>query len=325
MKAVVYEEYGFADVLHLAEVDEPAPNEDEVLVRVHAASINSADWDMLRGRFPRSGLRRPKTRILGADIAGRVEGVGSEVRRFRPGDEVFGDISEDGLGGFAEFVSVPAASLAPKSRTMTFEQAAAVPQAAGLALQALRKGQMRSGHRVLLNGAGGGVGTFAIQLGKSLGAEVTGVDHTSKLDAMRSLGADRVIDYTKEDFTRDGHGYDLIVDVMASRPASAYRKVLRRGGSCVIVGGSLPRIVGLLSLGNVRMTGGRRISLLLYRPKTEDLEHMNELFESGAVAPVVDSQYPLAEVPEAMRRFGEGQVIGKLVITIDGRSIPKQA
>ena len=320
MKAVVYEEYGSADVLHLARVEEPTVNEDEVLVRVHAASINSADWDMLRGRFPRSGLRRPRVKILGADIAGRVEAVGSEASRFRPGDEVFGDISAHHVGGFAEYVSVPATSLAAKSQAMTFEQAAAVPQAAGLALQALGKGRIRSGHRVLLNGAGGGVGTFAIQTAKSLGAEVTAVDHTSKLDAMRSLGADRVIDYTKEDFAEDGYGYDLIVDVMASRSAGAYRGALRPEGGCVFVGGSIPRMLGLLSIGNLLMTRGRKFRLLWYRPNTEDLVHINELFESGAVAPVIDDRYPLGEVPEAMRRFGEGRVIGKLVITVDGHS-----
>lgn len=322
MKAVVFEEYGSADVLHLADVDVPTVNEDEVLVRVHTASINSADWDMLRGRFPRSGLHRSKIKILGVDVAGRVEAVGSEVSRFRPGDQVFGDVSEHGCGGFAEYVSVPAGALAAKSPAMTFEQAAAVPQAAGLALQALRKGRIRSGHRVLLNGAGGGVGTFAIQMAKSLGAEVTGVDHTSKLDAMRSLGADRVIDYTQEDFATNGHGYDLIVDVIASRSAGAYRGALRPEGRCVFVGGSIPTILTLALLGNLLMTRGRRVGLLWYRPNTEDLVHFNDLFESGAVAPVIDSQYPLGEVPEAMRRFGEGRVIGKLVITIDDHTSP---
>lgn len=318
MKAVVYEEYGPSDVLQMTDVATPSVRSDEVLVRVHAASINSADWDMLTGRFPRQGLRRPKYRILGADIAGRVEAVGSGVRRFRPGDAVFGDISGHGLGGFAEYVSAPARALAPKLDGMTFEQAAAVPQAAGLALQALRKGRIRPGHRVLLNGAGGGMGTFGIQMAKSVGAEVTGVDHTSKLDAMRSLGADRVVDYTKEDFARDGHGYDLIVDALASRSAAAYRRAMRPGGRCVLVGGSIPRIFRLALFGSLLMTGGRKVGLLWYRPNPEDLVHINDLFKSGKVTPVIDGSYPLSQVPEAMRRLGEGRVIGKLVISVEG-------
>ena len=316
MKAVVYRKYGSPDELRLEEVPRPSVSDGHVLVRVLASSINSWDWDLLRGRWPREprSLVRPRIRVLGADVAGRVEAAGSRVTRFRPGDEVYGDISRHGWGGFGEYVSVPAEALAPKPPDMTFEQAAAIPQAAGLALQGLLKGGLRRGHTILLNGAGGGVGTFAIQMAKAEGAEVVAVDHTAKLDAMRSLGADRVLDYTKEDFTGEGQTYDLILDVVASRSIAAYRRSLRPGGRYVIVGGAIPAIARLGLIGPLVMTGGRKGGVLVYRPSADDLTRMNELFASGKVVPVIDSTYPLAGVPEAMRRFGEGGVVGKVVI-----------
>lgn len=320
MKAVVYERYGSPDVLRLEDVAKPVAKDGEVLVRVQAASVNSWDWDRLTGNFQgRIGaFRKPKLKVLGADVAGRVEAVGSNVKRFQPGDEVFGDISGCGWGGFAEYVCVPAGALAAKSGSMTFEQAAAVPQAGGLAVQGLRdKGRIQPGHRVLINGAGGGVGTFAVQMAKSFGAEVTGVDHTSKLNTVRSIGADRVIDYTEEDFTSTEQRYDLVLDVVASRSIFRYRRALSRSGVCIIVGGSTPAILQSAILEPLlSITGNRKTRLLIYKPKTENLLYMNQLFEAGKVVPVIDSRYSLSDVPEALRRFGEGHVIGKIVITL---------
>lgn len=322
MKAVVYEQYGSPDVLRLEDVDKLVAKDDEVLVRVHAASVNSWDWDRLTGNFQGrleiGALRKPKHKVLGADIAGRVEAVGSNVKQFQPGDEVFGDISGCGWGGFAEYVCVPARALAAKSGSMTFEQAAAVPQAGSLALQALRdRGRIQPGSRVLINGAGGGMGTFAVQIAKSSGAEVTGVDHTSKLDALRSIGADQIIDYTVEDFTTNGQRYDLILDVVASRSIFDYRRALSPNGICVIVGGSTPAILQSLILNPLlSITGDRKTSVLMYKPKTDDLVYMNDLFEAGKVVPVIAGRYPLTEVAEALRRFEEGDVIGKIVITM---------
>lgn len=316
MQAVVYDSYGGPEELHLREVDEPAVHRDRVLVRVHASSINSWDADLLRGRFPRAGQLRPRIKILGGDIAGRVEAVGGDVSRFRPGDQVFGDLSRHRFGGFAEYVSVPETAVASKPTSMSFEQAACLPQAGGLALQALRKGRLRSGHSVLFNGGGGGVGTLGIQLAKAAGAEVTGVDHSGKLEGMRSVGADRVIDYTKGDFSSGRDSYDLIVDVMGLRSARAYQRALRPGGRCVLVGGSFPRILRLGLFGSLLVTGGRKIGLLYYKPKTDDLVHLNRMFEEGKIAPVIDSTYPLSQVPEAMRSFLEGGFVGKIVINV---------
>ena len=321
MKAVVYAEYGSPDVLRLKDVAKPTPKDDEALVNVRAASVNSWDWDLLRGRpyLARVGaLRRPKHEILGADIAGRVEAVGRNVQQLRPGDEVFGDISGCGWGGFAEYVCARERALAPKPASMTFEEAAAVPQAAVLALQGLRdKGRIRSGHRVLINGAGGGVGTFAVQIAKSFGADVTGVDSARKLDTLRAIGADRVIDYAREDFTKNGQRYDLILDVVARRSIFDYQRALRPNGRFVVVGGATARILQVAVLGPVlSRTSGKNMGLLLHRPSMEDLEVVKELVEEGKVAPVIDRRYPLSEVPEALRYFGEGHVQGKVVVTV---------
>jgi NADPH:quinone reductase-like Zn-dependent oxidoreductase len=325
MKAIVYTEYGSPDVLRLEEVEKPTPKEDEVLVEVHAASVNDWDWGLLRGKpFLNRllfGLLKPKIKILGCDIAGRVEAVGRNVKQFQPGDEVFGDISGCGWGGFAEYVCARENALALKPASMTFEEAAAVPQAAVLALQGLRdKGQIQPGQKALINGAGGGVGTFAVQIAKSFGAEVTGVDSTRKLDMVRSIGADQVIDYTQEDFTQSGQRYDLILDVAAYHSIFDYKRALSPRGIYVMVGGSTARIFQAMFLGPlISMTGSKKMGILMHKPN-KDLAFMKELFEAGKVVPVIDGRYPLSEVPEALRYFGEGHAKGKIVITVEHNS-----
>lgn len=320
MQAIIFNKYGSPDHLHLTNVEKPMPKDNEVLVRVRAASINSWDWDALHGRpwvnRVMFGLFRPKDRILGADIAGVVEEAGGKVKDFRPGHAVFGDISGAGFGGFAEYVCVRADILAKKPGTMTFEQAAAIPQAGVLALQGLRDtGQMPSiaqNMKVLINGAGGGVGTFAIQMAEHWGAEVTGVDRGDKLELMRLLGADHVIDYQKTDFTATGERYDLILDVVANRPLSDFRRALNPDGTCVIAGGTSPVLIRTLLFGRWG-SDGRRVRLLMHKPNRGDLEMMVRLFEDG-IKPVIDRSYALRDVPEAMRYFGEGGVKGKVVI-----------
>jgi NADPH:quinone reductase-like Zn-dependent oxidoreductase len=318
---MVYDRYGSPDVLKLRDVAEPTVGDDDVLVRVHASSMNSWDWDLLRGKPILSrlgGFRKPAHPILGADIAGRVEAVGRTVVRFRPGDEVFGDISDSGWGGFAEYVSVPDAALAPKPKTMTFEQAAALSQAGILAVQGLRyQRPVRPGDAVLINGAGGGVGTLAVQIATSLGARVTGVDSGEKLDLLRSLGAAHVIDYQSEDFTETGQRYDRILDVVARHSAGDYRRVLGTDGVCALVGGALPTLFTAALMGSLpRKTGNQKIGLVRHKPNSADLVSLSEYFDSGAAVPVIDRSYPLAEAPEAFRYFGTGRVQGKVVITI---------
>ena len=322
MKAIVYHEYGSPDVLKLEEVQEPTPSDDEVLIKVHAASVNDWDWGLLRGKpFANrvlSGLLKPKRiKILGADIAGRVEAVGRNIKLFQPGDEVFGDISGCGWGGFAEYVCVRENALARKPSGMTFDKAAAVPQAAVLALQGLRyKGQIQPGQKVLINGAGGGAGTFAVQIAKYFGAEVTGVDSTRKLDMMRSIGADQVIDYTQEDFTKNGQRYDRIVDMAAHHSTFNYKRALSPKGIYGVIGGSAPRILQTVFLGSwISLIGSKQMGLVLHNPN-KDLAFMIELFEAGKVVPVIDRRCPLSEVPEALRYFGEGHAPGKVVITV---------
>ena len=326
MKAVVYEKYGSPDVLELKEVEKPTPKDDEVLVKVHAASINDWDWGLLRGKpFMNRlafGLLKPKKiKILACDIAGRVETVGSKVKRLKPGDEVFGDISGCSWGGFAEYVCARENALTLKPAGMTSDEAAAIPQAAILALQGLRhKGHIQAGQKVLINGAGGGAGTFAIQIAKSFGAHVTGVDSTVKLDMMRSLGAEHVIDYTKEDFTKNRQCYDLILDLMGYHPFFDYKRSLSPGGIFLLVGGSSALIFKTIFLGPlISMSGSKKMGILMHK-QNKDMDFMIELFEAGKVVPVIDRRYRLSEVPEAMRYFGSGKVIGKLVITIEENS-----
>ncbi len=323
MKAIVYTKYGPPDVLQLKEVEKPTPKDNEVLVKVHAASVNSWDWDLLRGKpFVNRlifGLLKPRIKILGVDIAGRVEAVGRNFKQFQPGDEVFGDISRCGWGGFAEYVCASENVLALKPASMTFEEAAAIPQAAVIALQGLRdKGQIQPGQKVLINGAGGGAGTFAVQIAKSFGAEVTGVDSTRKLDMMRSIGADQVIDYTQEDFTKNGQRYDLILDVAAYRSIFDCKRALSPKGIYVVAGGSMTRIFQVMFLGPwISMRESKKMGLLMHKPNKIDLAFMKELFEAGKVVPVIDRRYTLSEVPEALRYFGEGHAQGKLVITLE--------
>jgi NADPH:quinone reductase-like Zn-dependent oxidoreductase len=320
MKAIVHTKYGPPEVLQLKEVAKPIPRDDEVLIKVQAVSVNRSDWEGLRGKplYARiGGLLRPRHQILGSDIAGRVEMAGRNVRRFRPGDEVFGDILGR-LGGFAEYVCARESALALKPASMTFEEAAAIPQAAVIALQGIRdKGQVQPGQKVLVNGAGGGAGTFAVQLAKLYGAEVTGVDNSGKLDFMRSLGADHVIDYTREDFTKNGKQYDLILDVVAHRSVFAFKRALRSNGSYFLAGGSVATIFQILLLGPwIRATTGKKIRILAVKPNLKDMVYMTELCEAGKVTPVIDRRYPLSEVPEAIRYLGEGRTQGKVVITV---------
>ena len=321
MKAVVYDKYGPPEVLRLQEVDKPVAKSDEVLVQIHAASVNQWDWDLLRGKpflARLGGLRKPQYHVLGADIAGVVEAVGGNVTQFQPGDEVFGDISGCGWGGFAEYAVARADALALKPTGMSFEEAAAVPQAAVLALQGLRKKDpIRSGLKILINGAGGGVGSFAVQIAKSFGAEVTGVDSTGKLPLLRSLGADQVIDYTQEDFTRNRQRYDLILDIAAHHSIFAYERALSRKGVYVMVGGSTSTLCQIFLLGPIlAMTRNKKLSLLMHKPKNPDLISLSEWLETGQIAPVIDRRYPLGQVAEAVRYLGEGNAHGKIVITM---------
>jgi len=323
MKAMVYTEFGPPDVIQLKEVAKPTPKEDEVLVKVYAASVNFGDWSFLRGkpflvRLMGAGLLKPKTKILGADIAGRVEAVGENVKQFQSGDEIFGDISEWGFGGFAEYVSAPEYALAPKPANLTFEEAAAVPMAGVVALQGLRdKGKIQPGQKVLINGASGGIGTFAVQIAKSFGTEVTGVCSTRNLEMVRSLGADHVIDYTQEDFARNEGRYDLIVATAGYRSIFDYRRALSPKGIYVVTGGSMAQIFQPMFLGPlISMTGSKTMGNLSAKPNQEDLVFVSELLEAGTVVPVIDRRYLLSEVPEALRYYGEGHSRGKVVITV---------
>jgi NADPH:quinone reductase-like Zn-dependent oxidoreductase len=320
MKAIVYTKYGPPETLQLEEVAKPTPKDDEVLIKGRAVSVNRSDWEGQRGKplYARiGGLLKPRHQRLGSDIAGRVEMAGRNIWRFQPGDEVFGDILPR-LGGFAEYVCASESALALKPPSMTFEEVAAIPQAAVIALQGIRdRGQVQPGEKVLINGAGGGAGTFAVQLAKMYGAEVTGVDNYGKLDFMRSLGADHVIDYTREDFTKNGKQYDLILDIVAHRSVFAYKRALRPNGSYFLAGGSVATILQILFLGPwIRRTTGKKIRVLAVRPNIEDLDFMKELIEVGKVTPVIDRTYPLSEVPEAMGYVGEGHAQGKVVISV---------
>ena len=323
MKAIVHAKYGSPDVLQLKEVDRPIPKEDEALVRVHAASVNAGDLETVRGAwFARfGGLLRPTHKILGTDLAGRVEAVGRNVKRFQPGDEVWGDLSFPyGFGTFAEYVAVSEKALALKPASMTFEEAATYPHSAIISLQNLRdKGRVQQGTKVLINGAGGGMGTFAVQIAKFYEAEVTGVDSARKLDLLRSIGADHVIDYTQEDYTKTGQRYDVIIDLVAHRSVFDYRRALSPEGIFIIIGGSFGTILQVVVLGAlISRMGTKRLGINVWDPNNrEDLGFLAELHEAGKVMPVIDRRYPLAQVPEALRYLGEGRALGKVVITMD--------
>jgi NADPH:quinone reductase-like Zn-dependent oxidoreductase len=320
MKAVIYEQYGPPDVLHLTEVDKPTPADDQILIKIHAVSINGSDRERLFGRplYSRiGGLLRPGSPILGSDIAGRVEFAGENHTEFKPGDEVFGELPGY-QGGFAEYVCTSGQTLALKPAGLTFEQAAAIPQAGVIAYQGIREtGQVQPGQKVLINGAGGSGGSFAIQLAKLYGAQVTGVDNAGKLDFMRSLGADHVIDYTKEDFTRGAERYDLILDLIAHRSVFAYRRALQPDGTYFFVGGSVAVIFQILLLGPViRGSEAKTIRMLMVAQSRKNLLAITELCEAGKIVPAIDRLYALEEVPEAMRYVGDGHAKGKVVITV---------
>lgn len=322
MKAVVFRHYGPPEVLRLEDVGKPEPGPGQVLVKVRASAVNDWDWCFVRGQ-PHiyrlmMGPFRPKLSVLGAEIAGTVEAVGAGATRFHPGDDVYGDISDAGFGGFAEYVCVSEDAVVPKPPVMSFEQAAAIPHAAGLALQGLVDvGGIRQGDRVLINGAGGGVGTLGVQLAKERGAaHVTGVDSGPKLEMMRAAGFDSVIDYTREDFTQNGQRYDLILDTKTNRSPLRYLRSLASEGRYVTVGGHLPRLLQLLCLGGlVRRLNQKSLRIVALKPN-KDLSAINDLFERGRLELVIDGPYPLSGVPQAIRRLGEGRHLGKVVISV---------
>lgn len=323
MKAMVYTQYGSPDMLRPADARKPTPKAGEVLVRIHAAAVNSADIRLLRGqpfvvRLMGYGLFRPKHTILGGDIAGRVEAVGQGVTAFKAGDAVYGDISNCGLGGFAEYVAVPQAALAPMPANLSFEEAAAVPLAGITALQAVRdKGQVQAGDQVAINGASGGVGTFAVQIARALGAEVTAVASASKLDMLRGLGAAQVIDYAREDFTMRAGQYDVILGINGYHPLAHYARALKPGGRYVMVGGTDAQIFeALLRAPLTPKRDGRRLGSLTAKATSADLRALTALIETGAVKPVIERCYPLAELADALRHLDAGHALGKLVITM---------
>jgi NADPH:quinone reductase-like Zn-dependent oxidoreductase len=316
MKAIVYTKFGSPDGLQLTEVEKPIPKDNEILIKIHAASVNAYDWRHLRAdpffiRLMGAGLLKPKHKILGADIAGQVEAVGSSVKQFRPGDEVFG---EGSYGGFAEYVCVGQSRFVRKPANLTFEEAAAIPMAALTALQGLRdKGHIQAKQRVLINGASGGVGTFAVQIAKSFGAEVTGVCSTAKMDLVRSISADHVIDYTQEDVTENKQQYDLILDSAAYHSMKKYKRILSSGGIYVLVGGSMARIFQLMVLS---MTGVKNMVVMIAKISQADLLFIIELINGGKVKSIIDRRFPLAETAEALRYLEEGHARGKVVITV---------
>lgn len=318
MQAIVYEKYGLPDVLELREVDQPIPADDEVLIKMQAASLNASDLEFLTAHpaYVRIwGLFKPKNKILASDIAGVVEAVGAKVTLFKPGDAVLGDVFER-WGGLAEYVCAPENALIRKPDTMTFEEAAAFPQAAVVALQGLRyKGAIQPGQKVLINGAGGGAGSFAIQLAKLQGAEVTGVDSTHKLELMRSLGADQVIDYTVEDFTTNGQRYDKILDLVATHPIAHYKRALTPRGVYAMVGGSVPQLLKTLTQGAfVSLTTSKSIGLLMHQPNATDLGYVAELHTAGKIVAAIDKRFPLHEAADAFRYLASGKTKGKVVV-----------
>jgi NADPH:quinone reductase-like Zn-dependent oxidoreductase len=316
MKAFLWEKYGPPETLRMAEVDKPAPDADEVLVKVLAVSVNPADWHSMRGKplFARAtlGLLRPKHAILGGDIAGQVEAVGRGVTQFKPGDAIYANLLERGYGGFAEYVSVPVDVMSLKPANLSFEEAAAVPTAAVTALQGLRHhGEIEAGQRVLINGASGGVGTFAVQIAKSYGAEVTGVTSTRNLDLVRSLGADHVVDYATTDFVSDGGIYDLILDAVGNRSVPDLRRALAEDGKAAVIG-----FTGVAKMIGVSLRGGKAITMVSAHVTTKDLVLLSELIEAGKVRPEVDRRYPFAEIPTAIAYLEEGHARGKVVVGI---------
>lgn len=321
MKAIVYTEYGSPDVLQLKDVPKPVPMDDQILIKIHAVSINGSDREGLIGKplYARiRGLRKPGNPILGSDIAGRVEAVGKNNTEFKTGDEIFGEIPGY-HGGFAEYVCTRGKTLALKPASLSFEEGSAIPQGGVIALHGIReKGQVQPGQRVLINGAGGSGGSFAVQLAKLYGAEVTGVDNTHKQDFLRSLGADYVMDYTREDFTKSGKRFDLILDLIAHRSAFAYARVLKPGGTCFFVGGSVATLFQILLLGPIiKKAANKSVSILMVPQNRKDLIAITELCTAGKIRPVIDRTFSFGEIPEAMRYLSEGRAKGKVVITVE--------
>jgi 2-desacetyl-2-hydroxyethyl bacteriochlorophyllide A dehydrogenase len=320
MKAIVRETYGPPDVLRLEEVPVPAPGDDDVLVRVRAASANAGDWHLLRGTpLPFrlfAGLRTPRFKIIGTDVAGTVEAVGRNVTRFRPGDDVFGELSRCGFGAYAEFAVAPEKALALKPANLSFEEAATLPTAGCTALQGLRKGRIRRGQRVLINGASGGVGTFAVQIAKAFGAEVTAVCSTRNVDMVQAIGADDVIDYTKDDFAARSRRYDLILAANGDRSIRDYRRALAAGGSYVMTGGSNRQLTDALLFGPLLSIGRQSFGNVLVRPTQADLLALRELCETGTVAPVIDRRFPLSQAASAVRYVEDGHARGKVVVAV---------
>ncbi len=320
MKAVTYHRYGSPDVLQFEEIEQPIPSDDQVLIKIHAVSINGTDWEGLTGRplYARiGGFWKPSQTILGSDIAGRVEAAGKNHTEFKPGDEVFGELPGY-RGGFAEYVCTHGRTLARKPASLTFEQAAAIPQAGVIALNGIvKKGQVQPGQDVLINGAGGSAGSFAVQLAKRHGAVVTAVDNTGKLDFMRSLGADHVVDYTREDFSKQGRQYDLILDLIAHHSVFAHRRALKPDGTYFFVGGSVAVLFQVILFGPwIRRASGRNFRLLSVPQNREELILITGLCESGEVVPAIDRRYSFSQVPDAVREVAEGRAKGKVVITV---------
>jgi len=323
MKAIVIEKYGSPDVLQFKEVERPTPNDNQVLVRVQAASANPLDWHLMRGepfiaRLMGTGLLKPKSSRVGADVAGRVEAVGKDVTQFKPGDEVFGTCN----GSFAEYACAREDRLALKPANVSFEEAAAIPVAATTALQGLRnKGQIQPGQKVLVNGASGGVGTFAVQIAKSYGTEVTGVCSTRNLDLVRKIGADHVVDYTQEDFTKnEQQRYDLIFDAVGNRSVSDYKRALKPGGTCAVAGfSSMSRMFEHSALGPLRSkTGNKKVGGMgMAKINQNDLVFLKQLVETQKVRPVIDRRYPLSETADAIRYLEAGHAQGKVVIAVE--------
>jgi NADPH:quinone reductase-like Zn-dependent oxidoreductase len=314
MKAFVSEKYGPPEMLRIADVEKPSPAADQALVKVLAVSVNPADWRSMRAKplFARAtmGLLRPKHRILGGDIAGRVEAVGSGVTQFKPGDEVYANLLDHGNGGFAEYVSVPVEVMALKPANLSFEEAAAVPMAAVTALKGLRHhGEIQPGQRVLINGASGGIGTFAVQIAKSYGAEVTGVTSTRNIGLVGSLGADHVVDYTTTDFFESGERYDLILDTIGNLSVRDLRRALAEGGKAAVVG-----FTSVAKLISVSLRGGKNIAQVSAHLTATDLEFLSNLIEAGKVRPQIDRRYPFAEIPAAIAYLEQGHARGKVVV-----------
>lgn len=325
MKAITYSKYGSPDVLQFKEIEKPIPKDNEVLVQVHATSLNAADLDQLTGisLVRIGGLFKPRYKILGSDLAGRITAIGRNVKKFHLGDEVFGDLSVSGFGTFAEYVCVPAKVLSLKPANMSFEDAAALSSAAIIALQGIRdKGPILPGQKVLINGAGGSIGTFAVQIAKSFGAELTAVDCSSKLEMLRSIGADHVIDYAQEDYTKRGQTYDLILDLVANRSIFAYKRILNSKGIYVMGGGTTKAIFQSLILGSlISMRRDKKMGILMWKPnKKEDVQFIKNLYSSRKIVPIIDRRYPLSEVANALRYLETGNARGKIIISMDNNT-----